>query len=116
MPNTRKIDLYSAPAHFEMGLLSNADWGVQWIWRDSDEIDDYTYFRRSFQLEPKAIARARVYVSATHRHEFSINGRAVAKGPNFAYPDHQYYQTFAVDRFVKSGEENVFGLLCHLRS
>ncbi|MCS6858800.1 MAG: glycoside hydrolase family 78 protein [Abditibacteriales bacterium] len=105
---------WSKVARFEMGLLSNDDWNVAWIWREKkDEAEDYVYFRRSFALEDKRIARARAYVTAAHRHEFYLNGKLVGKGPNFAYPEYQYYQTFDIAPFLKRGRENVFGLLCH---
>ncbi len=104
---------YSEPARFEMGLLSNADWDAKWIWRDSDAPDDYTYFRKALTIEGKELVRARVYLSAVHRYEFYINGRLVAKGPNFAYPEHQYYQSLAIEPFLQPGRENVLGLLCH---
>jgi alpha-L-rhamnosidase len=104
---------WSAPGRFEMGLLANADWTAQWIWRDSNERDDYTYFRKAVSLPAGKIARARIYLSAAHRYELVINGTPVGKGPNFAYPEYQYYQTWAVEPFLRPGGENVFGLLCH---
>ena len=105
---------WSAVSRFETGLLSNQDWaGALWIWPDnSDESEDYVYFRKAAVLPDKKLHRARLYVSAAHRHELYINGRLVGKGPNFAYPEYQYYQTFDVEPFLKSGAENILGLLC----
>ncbi len=104
---------YAAPANFEMGLLANADWSAQWIWRGSEEPDDYSYFRRVVKLDAQKIARARAYVSAMHRYELYVNGRLVAKGPNFASPEYQYYQTLPLEPFLASGRDNVIGLLGH---
>ncbi|MFB3905084.1 MAG: family 78 glycoside hydrolase catalytic domain [Acidobacteriota bacterium] len=105
---------WSAVARFELGLLSNEDWAASWIWADNmDESEDYLYFRKSFPLPAKAVARARAYVTASHRHELYVNGTLVGKGPNFAYPEHQYYQTFDLAPFLKPDSENVVGFLCH---
>jgi len=105
---------WSAVARFEMGLLLNQDWSGSWIWADNqDESEDYLYFRKPVELPAKTITRARLYVSASHRHELYVNGKLVGKGPNFAYPEYQYYQTFDLAPFLKTGSENVLGFLCH---
>jgi alpha-L-rhamnosidase len=104
---------WSAAARFEMGLFDNSDWKAHWIWRDSRDRDDYTWFRRAVALPGKTVARARVYVSAAHRYELSINGTPVGKGPNFAYPEDQYYQAWDVGALLRPGRENVFEVLAH---
>jgi alpha-L-rhamnosidase len=106
---------WSAVARFEMGLLANQDWaGAIWIWPDNqDQAEQYVYFRKTLTVPDKKILRARAYVSAAHRHEFYLNGQLIGKGPNFAYPEYQYYQTFDLQPFLQTGAENVFGLLCH---
>lgn len=109
-----EVSPWSIVARFELGLLDNQDWQAQWIWAENrDESEDYVYFRRTERLPAKPIARARAYVSAAHRQEFYLNGKLVGKGPNFAYPEYQYYQTFDLEPFLRSGAENAFGLLCH---
>ncbi|RPJ85124.1 MAG: alpha-L-rhamnosidase, partial [Acidobacteria bacterium] len=109
-----QVSPWSAVARFELGLLSNPDWSASWIWTDNqDESEDYLYFRKPVQLPAKTIARARAYVSASHRHELYLNGKLVGKGPNFAYPEYQYYQTFDIAPFLKPDSENVVGFLCH---
>ncbi len=109
-----EVSPWSAVARFELGLLSNDDWSASWIWTDNqDESEDYIYFRKSVQLPAKPIVRARAYVSASHRQEFYVNGILVGKGPNFAYPEYQYYQTFDLAPFLKPESENVVGFLCH---
>jgi len=113
--NRNEASPWSAVARFELGLLSNNDWsGISWIWTDNqDESEDYLYFRKSVPLPAKPIARARAYVSASHRQEFYVNGTLVGKGPNFAYPEYQYYQTFDIAPYLKRESENVVGFLCH---
>jgi alpha-L-rhamnosidase len=110
--NEGNASFWSEPAHFEIGLLTNEDWNVKWIWREIKNTgSDYCYFRKSFDLINKPVVRARIYLSVCHRHEFYVNGELVGKGPNFAYPDEQYYQTFDIGPFLKSGQQNVFALL-----
>ena len=105
---------WSSVARFETGLLTNEEWGAAWIWCDKkEESEDYVYFRKSTFLPNKPMTRARVYVTAGHRHEFHVNGKPVGKGPNFAYPQFQYYQTFDITSCLNPGKENSFGLLCH---
>ena len=105
---------WSSVARFELGLLSNDEWNASWIWADNqDESEDYLYFRKAFPLPKKAIVRARAYVSASHRQECYVNGTLVGKGPNFAYPEYQYYQTFDVAPFLKPESDNILGFLCH---
>ncbi|RPI23607.1 MAG: hypothetical protein EHM61_19320 [Acidobacteria bacterium] len=105
---------WSAIFRFEMGLLANEDWTASWIWPDNqDESEDYVYFRKAVRLPEKKILRARAYVSAAHRQEFFVNGSLVGKGPNFAYPEYQYYQTFDLSPFLRPDAEIAFGFLCH---
>lgn len=105
---------WSKPGRFEMGLLSNEDWGVKWIWRKQKEAArHHVYFRKEVVLPNKNIVRGRVYISSVHHHNFYINGRLIGKGPNFAYPEYQYYQTFDVTSNLIPGSNVVFGLLCH---
>jgi alpha-L-rhamnosidase len=42
-----------------------------------------------------------------------VNGALVGKGPNFAYPEFQYYQTFDLANFLKPGQRNALAVLCH---
>ncbi len=110
-----QVSPWSAVARFETGLLTNRDWaGAFWIWpNNTEESEDYVYFRKAVTLPNKKISRARVYLSASHRHALYLGGKLVGKGPNFAYPEYQYYQTFDLQPFLQAGGENVFGLLCH---
>jgi alpha-L-rhamnosidase len=70
---------WSAPAHFELGLLSAKDWQAQWI-RPSQEMstngEPVANLRRSFPVAKK-VARARVYVTACGLFELTLNGTRV---------------------------------------
>jgi alpha-L-rhamnosidase len=103
-----------APAQrFAMGLLDPAkDWApAQWIWHGADprKEDDYTILRREFD-GPRSAVRARIYVSASHQYMLTMNGKRVGRGPNFAYPDHQYYRVHEVE--LQAGR-NVIEAACH---
>lgn len=67
---------WSEPAHFELGLLSVADWSAKWI-RPSQEIpsegEPAAWLRRGFNVDKK-IASARVYVTARGLFELHLNG------------------------------------------
>jgi alpha-L-rhamnosidase len=70
---------WSAPAHFEMGLLSNEEWRSQWIrpmvMFDSDE-EDVAYLRHEFPALG-AVSQARLYVTARGLYEAYLNGEKV---------------------------------------
>ncbi|WP_442482132.1 alpha-L-rhamnosidase-related protein [Aeoliella sp. SH292] len=105
---------WSDAAHFDVGLLTNGDWsGAHWIRRNSNDVDDYTRFRRAFELSNEPIERAILYVSATHRFELYINGQLVGKGPAYHYPDRQYYHAYDVGKLLRPGKENLVAIRTH---
>ena len=70
---------WSDTARFELGLLSNEDWQAQWIRPAQERSQDgepVAVLRRGFSTE-KAIARARIYVTARGLFELTLNGRRV---------------------------------------
>jgi len=101
----------SATAHFDTGLLTNEDWaGAQWIRRDSAEPNDYTLYRRSFELPASPVTRAILYLSACHKYELWVNGAAVGKGPAYHQPQYQYYNAYDVSALLKVGASNTLAL------
>ncbi len=106
---------WSTPGRFELGLLHNEDWaGAKWICGAApDRRHQHFYFRKAFSLSEKQIVRGRVYVSACHQHMLYVNGVPIGKGPNFAYPEHAYYQTFDIGPMLKPGSQNLLALRCH---
>ncbi len=106
----------SAFAHFEMGLLDNADWQAKWIHPpllDDAEatLDPVPCFRREFSLEHD-VAEARVYVTARGIFELTINGHRV--GDDHFAPGWTNYDkkietlTYDVTDLLQSGP-NVIG-------
>ncbi len=91
------VSKFSDPAYFEMGLLAESDWQGSWIWSDNTASDDYSYLSTTFPALAAPVKRARLYASTVHRHEISLNGKIIAKGPNFGDAYVRYYQTIAID-------------------
>lgn len=105
--------VYSAPASFTVGPLTNEDWaGASWIRRTTNDADDYTYYRKTAELPNRPVQRAMVYITSVHKYELYLNGQLVGKGPAFQYPQYQYYNGFDVTRQVKAGA-NLFAVFNH---
>ncbi len=115
---------WSAPAFFEMGLLSPADWEAEWIteppapapaplpnlaraawiWHPDGARDDQTvYFRASFRLpEDAAIARAVAQFTADNRADLYINGKEAGRAGTW-----QQLSQFTVTDLVHAGQNTV---------
>jgi alpha-L-rhamnosidase len=63
---------WSAPACFEIGLLSDRDWHGEWI--AAPENISSPLMRREFSLAGKSVKRARIYVSGLGYSELYVNG------------------------------------------
>jgi alpha-L-rhamnosidase len=102
--NEKRAGNYSAPARFEMGLLSRQEWSGKWI--TGNEL------RRAFRLDRK-VARARAYVTALGYYELRINGDKVGDrmlDPAWTtYPKRVLYSTYDVTRAL-TAEENAVGV------
>jgi len=108
------VGVYSAAATFETGLLTNADWeGAKWVKRDTKDNDDYTYFRKRFQLSPKKVKHAVTYIAACHSYELYINGKFVAKGFDNHYPQYSYFHAWDITSLLNSNSENSIACLTH---
>jgi alpha-L-rhamnosidase len=66
--------VYSAPAHFEMGLLDAADWSGGWI--GSHQKSAAALLRKELSLD-KPVAEARLYLSGLGLYELYLNGQRV---------------------------------------
>ena len=108
---------WSAPAHFEMGLLTSKDWNSQWIRPaadvDSDE-ETVAYLRREFPVSNK-IERARLYVTARGLYEVYLNGEKVGNDaftPGWtSYANRIDTQTYDVTAQLKQGENALGAML-----
>lgn len=73
---TGRASDWSEPAHFEVGLLSAADWQARWIrppGGDDQSTEPVAWLRRSFSVG-KGITRARLYATARGLFELQLNG------------------------------------------
>ena len=65
-------------AHFETGMLDQANWRGSWITDTRDiRTKPAAYFRHAFQLQSKTVVAARVYIAAAGLYELSINGHHI---------------------------------------
>jgi alpha-L-rhamnosidase len=105
---------YSISATFDTGMLENKDWaGASWVSRDTNEDDDYTYFRKRFQLPRKKIRRATAYISACHSYQLYVNGKFIGKGFNNHYPQYSYFQAWDVSSSISTGFANTVACMTH---
>jgi len=94
---------YSAPAHFDMGLLTASDWQAKWI-RGGNQV------RKEFTLDAKPV-RARAYVAGIGYYEMRINGRKagdhVLDSPYTPYDKRVLYSTYDVTDMLHAGPNAV---------
>lgn len=105
---------WSAPAFWEMGLLSSSDWQADWIEpgfeQDSTISPPSPMFRTGFDLN-REVQSARVYVTSHGVHEMEINGERVGDRyftPGWtSYHNRLQYQTYDITDLLKDGENAV---------
>ncbi len=106
---------WSAPAHWEMGLLRPEDWQARWI---SPAADDDTskpqpapMLRGTFTVDG-TVESVRAYVTSLGLYELEINGKRVGDQlftPGWtSYHNQLQYQTYDVTGHLRRGE-NVVG-------
>ena len=117
--NHGNISGWSRPQYWEMGLLQSTDWHARWITpaleEDSSKSNPSPMLRHEFHVEQKAMASARLYVSAMGLYELQINGQRVGDEyftPGWTAYDFRFqYQTFDVTGALKPGENCLGALL-----
>ncbi len=109
---------YSAPAFFEMGLLSRSDWKATWIGSSLAGSKRTSvpcpYLRKVVDIHDP-IASARLYVTALGLYEVYINGQRVggdALTPGWTnFKKRAYYQTYDVTDLMVSGQNALGAIL-----
>lgn len=109
---------WSETATFEMGLLHPSDWRAQWIGSDLVGGPHTTvpvpFLRKSFLLQNKPVATARLYATALGIYEFHLNGTRVGQdlyAPGWTeYTKRVQYQVYDVTALLQS-EKNVAGAI-----
>lgn len=112
-----QVSDWSAPAFWEMGLLSPADWKAKWITPDWDE--DTTKSQPSPMLRGvfrigKPVRSARAYATSLGLYELHLNGARVGDQlftPGWtSYRKRLQYQTYDITAQLRQGE-NVIGVI-----
>ncbi len=105
---------WSKAGRFVVGLLKNEDWaGASWVRRESDEADDYTYYRKKVSMPGKPVERVTVYVSSVHKYALYLNGELVGKGPAYNFPQYQYYNAYDITTQMRGIGVNQFAIFNH---
>jgi alpha-L-rhamnosidase len=102
---------WSAPAWWEMGLLSPADWRTTWIEpglpEDAATSPPAPMLRRAFRLK-QPVQSARAYVTSQGVYELHLNGRRVGDEvltPGWtSYATRLQYQTYDVTALLRRGD------------
>ncbi len=112
-----KIQPWSEPAMWSMGLLKESDWKAKWIGVEENSPGDYAkprYLRREF-LSSKKIKRAMAYVTALGLYEMYINGERVGDhllAPEWTnYHNRIQYQCYDVSNLLSKGDNVVATVL-----
>jgi alpha-L-rhamnosidase len=108
--------------HFEVSLLSPADWHARWIGRDyhDDRVEGHTavaarYLRKEFPLK-KDILRARLYISGLGVYSAYINGSEVAPQEKLKpalsdYTRRIYFNAYDVTGILREDSLNAVGVI-----
>jgi len=111
--NLGKASEWSAPASWQMGMLSPSDWKAQWItpgFKEDSAMRPSPLFRKGFELRKK-IASATAYITAHGLYEAQINGRRVGDAyltPGWtSYNKRLQYQAYDVTGLLQQGKNAV---------
>jgi alpha-L-rhamnosidase len=107
-----KVSSFSSAQPFVTGLR-DSDWKAQWVRPGPAKpgAEEYTYVRKDARLASSPIVRATAYVAAAHQYQLFIDGKKVAAGPSFSYPDASYYEATDVTHALRAGADNAVGVL-----
>ena len=112
--NQGMASAWSAPASWQTGLLSTADWSAQWIspgFVEPATDQPSPYLRKAFRIGKK-ISSATAYVTALGMYEARINGQRISDAlltPGWtSYNMRVQYQTYDVTNMLTTGD-NVVG-------
>jgi alpha-L-rhamnosidase len=108
----------SAPAFWEMGLLTASDWSARWIGSTlaggPESSVPSPYLRTAFNVT-KPVADARLFVTALGLYEFFLNGVRVGEeqlAPGWTdYSKRVQYQAYDVTGLVRSGDNAAGAIL-----
>lgn len=103
---------WSSMGQWEMGLLSQADWGARWI--GGLGTDQIPLLRREFVLKA-GIVKARLYATSHGLYQIYLNGNRVGNAeftPGFtSYHRRLQYQTYEITDLLTPGPNAIGALL-----
>ncbi len=114
--NKGRESKWSAPAYWETGLFSPAEWKAEWIEMEGDTIrySPAPHFRKEFNLS-KNISSARVYITSHGYYELHLNGKKVGDQvltPGWtSYSKRLQYQVYDVTDQVLKGNNAIGAVL-----
>jgi len=104
---------YSAPAYWEMGLLSPKDWRAEWIGYPAGWNGRALYFRYDIDIS-KSVQEGRVYIAGLGYYELHLNGARVGDhvlDPGVTdYSKRVLYATYDVGALLRRGK-NAIGVI-----
>ena len=108
-----KSSEWSAPASWQMGLLSTSDWKAQWItpgYREDSVMRPSPLFRKEFILNKK-VASATAFITAHGLYEAQINGHRIGDAfltPGWtSYNKRLQYQAYDVTGMLTQGNNAI---------
>jgi len=111
--NKAKASEWSAPATFQMGMLTPGDWKAQWItpgFKEDSVMRPSPIFRKEFSVGKK-IQSAIAYITSHGLYEAQINGQRVGDAyltPGWtSYNKRLQYQAYDVTGLLKNGANAV---------
>lgn len=81
---------------------------TKWIWikEETEEINQYSCFRKSFTIE-KIDSESKLYISADTDFIVYINGKETGRGQFPDYPGDKTYSEFSASSFLKEGNNTI---------
>ncbi|MEI6913904.1 MAG: glycoside hydrolase family 78 protein, partial [Armatimonadota bacterium] len=107
------VSEWSAPSHWEMGVLDPSDWAASWVGAP-DTIQSSPLFRRSFALAG-GLKSARAFICGLGCYELYLNGQRVGDNvfdpAQTDYEKRALYSTYDITPHLLAGEENALGVM-----
>ena len=83
---------------------------AEWVWIDSDTVDQYAEFTQEFNVQQKA--QALLQISAPTQYAVYLNGKFIANGQYADYPHFKIYDEIDVSEYLCEGK-NLLAVVCY---
>ena len=131
----KKPSSWSAPATFEMGMLSPSDWKADWIGKNEEvkniKIPDgnwiwasppvsnwqMVYFKKAFNItDIKMVAKAYLKASVDNAYEITLNQNKIGIIREFQPSRGQRFFLYDISKNLKSGENMIYVAANHTKN